>query len=980
MTDLSETSTSPRGLASDAVSGAGDSSDDDRTLAADEQSASPGEQRTLARAELVGRYVVLSRLGAGAMGVVYAAFDPDLDRKVALKLLLSGHGGTAAARLLREAQALARLAHPNVVAVHDVGLHEGSVFVAMEFVDGQTLRDLWDADAPSWTDVLDTMRQAGRGLEAAHARGLVHRDFKPDNVMVGDDGQRIRVLDFGLARLDADESMSKELANDPALDDVVGSDASTGSDALTALGAAPGTPAYMAAEQWAGKSATPASDQFALCVTIWEGLYGTRPFTSSTRRGLQTAIETESITEPEGGRDVPAWIRRVLERGLSADPRKRWRSVAALLEALDDGRRQADRRRSRIGLAVGGALLLGGAGLWIGLDAQERAGCRARADEVDELWNDEVRANATKAMTEALPSYGPQAMRSVVRYVDEWTEGWREGQYEVCRSLDETLQARAAVCLEEQRALMAVFTEKLQDPVPLFGYAAVITASSLANPRSCADPDHLRQQPDVRADSTELMAELYRDIAKANAANWGADPETAIATMRGAIDKAKDLDHLAMRARLYRILGDALAAAAKFEEAERALVEAYRLAGRAGNDGLVALAADSLATMLSDELRKIGQARIWLEVADVAFERLGDDSSLDYADHVATVALVENAAENYDEALVAFEELRRLRTNHLGADHPNVAVTIADTALVYVSSGRSKEAVESLEQANAALEAAVGENHPILATTYNTLAIALLKLDRPQEAVDVARHALEVSVAAREPGHTEIAMCRTTLGFALHENGQEEEALEVSLVALQGFEAAFGSRHPHVGVVNANIGEVYFQLGKLDLARRHFQVGLEIARAHDDAEAVAGLRMRFAQILAAEGKIEEARTDMLAALEALHATGNEEAAVEGQVALANLELDDGRPDAALELARTAWISKDATEEDRLAAALAFARALSEGPKPDRERATRVAREALGRNKEFPELVELAEYARLERWLTDQNASGADPED
>ena len=260
MTDLSETSTSPRGLASDAVSGAGGSADEDRTLAADEQTASSVEPRSLGRAELVGRYVVLSRLGAGAMGVVYAAFDPDLDRKVALKLLLSGHGGTAAARLLREAQALARLAHPNVVAVHDVGMHEGNVFVAMEFVDGRTLRELWEAEPPSWTDVLDTMREAGRGLQAAHARGLVHRDFKPDNVMVSDSGQRIRVLDFGLARMDADDSMSKELSNDPVLDEVVGSEAATGSDALTALGAAPGTPAYMAAEQWAGLPATPASD------------------------------------------------------------------------------------------------------------------------------------------------------------------------------------------------------------------------------------------------------------------------------------------------------------------------------------------------------------------------------------------------------------------------------------------------------------------------------------------------------------------------------------------------------------------------------------------------------------------------------------------------------------------------------------------------------------------------------------------------
>jgi len=728
----------------------------------------------------------------------------------------------------------------------------------------------------------------------------------------------------------------------------------------------------MSAEQWAGKPATSASDQFALCVTIWEGLYGTRPFTGSTRAGLRTAVEDESLTEPDGGADVPAWIRRILERGLAADPRQRWPSITALVEALDQGHRRAERRRWRLGLALSGIAIVGGIGLWLGLDARERARCRALGNEVEALWNDQVRASATKAMTEALPDYGPEAMRRVSPYLDRWTDTWSAARFETCRSLDETLRARAEMCLAEQRAAIALFSEKLQQPDRMFAYTSVLTASTLENPEPCVDPVYLRQQPEVQADATELMAELYRDLASATASNWEADHASSIATMRNALEKAKHLEHLPIRARLHGVLGSTLASTSKYDAAIEELLAAYRLAARADDLALTAMFADGLATVLGDELRRIEEARIWLEVAEAALARRGDDYSLEYADHMATIALVETAAENYDEGLEAFEELLRLRTNHLGPDHPDVAVTLADTALVYASDGRSEKAVQLLTEANAALAAAVGEMHPILATTTNTMAIAHLDLGRTDQAVQAARKALSIAEVVRSPGHSEIAMCRTTLGFALHENGEHAEALEESLKALADFEVALGKRHPHIGVVNTNIGEMYYQQGRLDAARRYFAVGLDIARAHEDADDAAMLELRLAQIVAAQGDTARARDAMTAALSALIAARSEEAAVEAKVALANLELDDGHPNAALELARTAWISNEATDEDRLGAALAFARALSESSTPDSERALRVAREALAGAQEH---ADLAQYRALSDWIARRAGAG-----
>ena len=229
----------------------------DHTLAAGESAARA--KRQLGRGDVVGRYVVLAKLGAGGMGVVYAAYDPELDRKVAVKTLLTDPSGASMAtdgraRLLREAQALAKFSHPEIVAVHDVGEYEAGVWLAMEFVDGRTLGAWAREHARSWREVLDVMLAAGRGVSAAHAVGLVHRDLKPDNIMIGNDG-RVRVMDFGLTRAQAEiELQIPDAASMSRSERLV--------DPLTQHGSLVGTPAYMAPEQFSGADVTAAADQF----------------------------------------------------------------------------------------------------------------------------------------------------------------------------------------------------------------------------------------------------------------------------------------------------------------------------------------------------------------------------------------------------------------------------------------------------------------------------------------------------------------------------------------------------------------------------------------------------------------------------------------------------------------------------------------------------------------------------------------------
>lgn len=260
----------------------------------------------------LGRYVVLDWIGAGGMGVVYAAWDPQLDRKVAIKLL-HGHEGDEdglTSPLIGEARAMARLAHPNVLAIHDVGTLDGQVFVATEFVDGVTLRR-WLQTPRTWREIRGVLLAAGQGLAAAHAAGIVHRDFKPDNIMIGGDG-RVRVMDFGLARAGRTER---------------------GTSAATATTILAGTPAYMAPEQWDGGPIDQRTDVFSFCVAAWESFHGERPFASDAR-----AVRTLAIGRPSDLRSrsrLPRRMSQILLRGLRSAPDERYPDMGSLLAELE---------------------------------------------------------------------------------------------------------------------------------------------------------------------------------------------------------------------------------------------------------------------------------------------------------------------------------------------------------------------------------------------------------------------------------------------------------------------------------------------------------------------------------------------------------------------------------------------------------------------------------------------------------------------
>ena len=447
----------------------------------------------LQRGDAVGRYVLLDQLGRGGMGVVFSAFDPTLDRKVALKVLHRDPeeptGSAGEPRLLREAQALAKLSHPNVITVHDVGTHEGAVFIAMEFIDGETLSQWCESPRP-WSEVVRMLSAAGRGIAAAHRAKMIHRDFKPDNVMIGADG-RPRVLDFGLARAAYEGSGVVAIP----VDTVELGSSSTFDAKLTETGALMGTPAYMAPEQFGGRRVDERSDQFSFCVSAYEALYGERPFAGDSLAAIAFQVSQGKIREPPRTTQVPSWLRKVLVRGLAVAPEQRWPDMDALLEALA---RDPQRRRRRIGLAA--ALIVTTAGLGALIQrgvATRQAPCSGAAEHLVGVWDDDARAAIEASFGATGLAYADDAARGVGQALDSYASAWTSMHQEACEATrvrgeqsDEVLSLRMA-CLDRSLGQLGALVEVVRKADAEVVERALEATTSLPPLAVCADAEAL---------------------------------------------------------------------------------------------------------------------------------------------------------------------------------------------------------------------------------------------------------------------------------------------------------------------------------------------------------------------------------------------------------------------------------------------------------------------------------------------------------
>jgi tetratricopeptide (TPR) repeat protein len=700
------------------------------------------------RGGAIGRYVVLDVLGQGGMGVVYAAFDPQLDRKVAIKVLhrLGANASREAQdRLLREAQAMARLSHPNVVAVHDVGTFETSVFLAMEFVEGTTLKG-WlqgEGSGRSWRARLEALKATGRGLAAAHAAGLVHRDFKPDNVLVGRDG-RARVTDFGIARSTAD-ACPAEPSGPPRVPRAARTPLGT---PLTETGSVLGTIGYMAPEQAVGAEADARSDQFSFCVTLYVALYGERPFRGETLEDYVEAL-ARPVRDPPAGTKVPTWLRRVVVRGLQEDPARRYPSLEALLLALDQDPATTRRRWLVAAAAMVAAALVTG-GLRYTTRHEARA-CLHAAPALAGVWDDEVKRDARDAFLATGAPNAADAFDRSAKVLDGYASAWTAMYVQACEATrvvheqPEDVYRMRGDCLDRQRVELRALTSLLRHADAQVVDMSISAAYGLPPLRWCEDVKALRSSLGLPDDPVKRarVQEARQAIAEADALALGDKNEEARGVAERALDLARSASHESTEAEALYVLGYAQTRLVDEAAAEESLANAAWAGMASGHYAVVVRASAIEAYITGVELQRAEESRDWLARAKGALAKMGGNDELEAFLTSREASILHGLAHRPELALPLAENAVRTYRRLYGA-HPSTERELRNLGNVYEALGRADLALATYEEALAMSEKLYGPASLRAAIALAHVGDAELKLGRVPEATARLERALAV--------------------------------------------------------------------------------------------------------------------------------------------------------------------------------------------------------------------------------------------
>ena len=885
----------------------------------------PQRSRLLPEGATVGRYVIHKMIGRGAMGVVYEAHDPDLDRRLAIKILrVRGRSEqrrqVARTRLVREAQALAKLVHPNVVAVHDVGRYGEGVFIVMDFVEGVTLK-AWLKTPREQPAVLDVFVGAGRGLAAAHRVGLVHRDFKPENVMVTPNGSAV-VLDFGLARATAPgvttsgphrltESGGSEDGAQPTTGSFSGSSGTLGSSAalgenLTRKGAVMGTPAYMAPEQHLGEATVAASDQFSYCIALYEALYRQSPFDGTTVSARAVRVIQGELRPAPRRSGVSRHVHRVLLRGLSVEPEQRFPSMEALLEALHDDPRP---RRQRL-VALGALLFAVGLGAaTVGRQTADMGACEGGEEALRGVWDPGVRDRVTAAFEESGHAYAAATLARVLDGLDGYTARWVDTRREACLATEvrkeqsaELLDLRMA-CLERHREDLQTLTGLLVTPDEATIEHAVETVRALPPLADCNDGARLRARAERLPEATdpEVHAELRREIAAARVLEKSGHYQEAITRLAPALAKAREVEDVEALAHALLAQGSLHEADGRPAQAELALLEAARAAEIAEAPELLAQVRTTLVLVVGDRLARTREGHQWADFADTALRRSGNNTGLRSEllnnrglvmahegrldDQLAALQqaleLLEGEADSdpirqaglhnnlagvladlgrHDEAATHAKTARERWARELGPDHPRVAIAIATRAYVHDVRGEYVEAARANRQALKLLERALGEEHLRLSEVLNNLSINLVNLGELEQAEASFRRVLAIKRRALGEDHPEVGSALGNLATCLRLRERFDEAAQLQLEALRISELHLEPDSPKLPILRVGMANTYALMGRPEEAIELYKraLGQMEERHGPDHPKLANDRANLAYALADAGRMDEA--------------------------------------------------------------------------------------------------------------------------
>jgi tetratricopeptide (TPR) repeat protein len=776
----------------------------------------------------IDRFVVLEQVGAGGMGVVYAAYDPQLHRRVGLKLLRGGQREEAT-RLVREAQALAQLSHPNVVAVYEVGTWGEQVFVAMELVEGTTLRD-WLRERPrGWREIVDVFVMAGRGLAAAHAAGLVHRDVKPGNMLLGRDG-RVRMLDFGLAYTPPSTATDRVEETGGSTTHVTPTSSDTLSGPLTETGKIMGTPAYMSPQQHLGRPTDARSDQYSFCVALFEGLYGRRPFVGESAEELKRAKWLGEITVPVARTGVPKWLLRVLERGLSLDPERRWPDMDSLLAQLCRDPRQA-RRRGALAVAAGAM----GVATWWLLQSGGPA-CTGGAERLGGIWDDARRGEVRAALLSTGLSYAPSTWERVEARLDGYATSWQARHEEACLATARGEQSAAMLdrrmaCLDRRREELGALVGELGRGDAGTVQQAVSAVGGLVDPARCKADDLADARAFVPADPSEArrVEQARRRVLEGEAMLAAGRYDAGLALAQNVLEDARAVEDPLLVAEAALLSGLLAEKSGHYEDAGAALREAYFAGLAQGDDRLATRAAAALVLVVGSHLSRFDDGLAWADHARAELARIGGDRELEARLHQAlgfaysTHGDVDAALAHYEGALTLLEALR-------GPEHPDVARARLNLGSALADAGRREAAIEHYQAALRTWEQVYGPDHPDAGAAFLNLGVALEESGEPEEARRWYERALALYERSLGGDHPHVGSVLNNLGSLLQDQGRHDQALAHHRRARAIFEAGYAPDHPMVVMSRLNIAGCHEAGGRLSEALAEYEQAAELAR------------------------------------------------------------------------------------------------------------------------------------------------------
>ncbi len=753
----------------------------------------------LPRGTTVAGHVILGRVAMGEMGVVYAAFDPDLDRKVAIKLLPIDDDDEEQAEALREhllhqAEAATKISHPSVAQVHDVGTFDGGIFIATEFIDGIDLRQWMEArdDPFPWPEVLRVFREAGLGLAAAHAAGVVHRDFKPSNVLLGKGG-RIVVVDFGLAQRVPDDEEERDVSVSE-LRKQLPSLAATSEESIPELtdGVRYGTPAYMAPEQHVGAIADAKSDQFAFCVAFYEALYGERPFKGTRRSTIALEAINNRVRDAPAGSDVPQWLREVLLKGLSPRRADRYPSMEALLRALDYDPK-ASRKRWIAGLAGLSVLGIGAASVWWLVHAEGKR-CEPNEGLLSGVWDPRVQAELHDAFLATGDPRAEDTWQAVKGSLDEWVQEWLDFRSLACSATrvsgdaSEELLAQRNACLDEKLGKVAAFGRVYANPTRPTLHRAQQVAVSLPLPRWCVPLVSLQASTPAPESMRDRVAELREEHDEAFIAWKSGQLAYARAGAERVYDELVEMDYAPLRISTLILLGaidrdagDLASSRARFHAAaaEASAEELPLFTARAWVELLVTLSREPTPPRDVD---------VWADYAMAMVDHTGDETL--QAELFAARAEIARASDRPGDAISLYH--RALATLDRDIPGTRLRASAIEARLGSMVAAREEweSAVSYLQRSIDDLRAELGPEHPELIGPMLQLSEVARAQGKLEDAVGLLDRALSIEVGAHGDATAVAAELHVRIGKLEQERGDKP-------AAGQHFAAAAGVMERH---------------------------------------------------------------------------------------------------------------------------------------------------------------------------------------